>query len=177
MSSLKKYTLAFALFITLALNGSLSLYLHPLFGFNNGANLLLPIGMMLVALIDDINQKELWLAFGTGIVSDIFFFGIIGVYTVSLPCVCWLLQKGARFLPELFWARAIFTLIGTIFLNVYNWLFFNLTGIAKVSLGMLIKGLLPTLLWSAAFIILTYWIWNWLAIEFPFMVKQENYRS
>ena len=177
MSSLKKYTLAFALFITLALNGSLSLYLHPLYGFSSGANLLLPIGMMLVALIDDTNQKELWLAFGTGIVSDVFFFGIIGIYTVSLPCVCWFLQKEARFLPELFWARAVFTLIGTVFLNAYNWLFFNLTGIAKVSLGMLLKGLLPTFLWSAAFIILTYWIWNWLAIEFPFMVKQENYRS
>ena len=177
MSSLKKYTLAFALFITLALNGSLSLYLHPLYGFSSGANLLLPIGMMLVALIDDTNQKELWLAFGTGIVSDVFFFGIIGIYTVSLPCVCRFLQKVARFLPELFWARAVFTLIGTVFLNAYNWLFFNLTGIAKVSLGMLLKGLLPTFLWSAAFIILTYWIWNWLAIEFPFMVKQENYRS
>ena len=177
MSALKKYTLAFALFITLALNGSLSLYLHQLFGFNSGANLLLPIGMMLVALIDDINRRELWLAFGTGIVSDVFFFGAIGAYTVSLPCVCWLLQKAARFLPELFWTRAVFTLIGTIFLIVYNWLFFNLTGIIRVSLGMLVKGLLPTLLWSVVFIILTYWIWNWLAVKFPFMVKQENYRS
>ena len=60
---------------------------------------------MLIGLFDDTNENEIWLALGTGIIADIYFYGIIGIYTASLPLSCWAGRKIARFLPEIFWAR------------------------------------------------------------------------
>lgn len=175
MSSLRKFTLAFALFLALILNGSLSFYLHPF--FNIGINQLMPIGMMLIALFDDTNKKELWLALGAGIVSDVYFFGVLGIYSVCLPVICWMLQEIARFFPELFWVRLLAVLLGTVLINVYSWLILNLTGISSVSISSLLKSFLPTIGWSIIFVILSYKIWGKLSEAFPFMVKQENYHN
>lgn len=175
MNSLKKFTLAFALFLALILNGSLSLYLHPF--LNMGINQLMPIGMMLIALFDDTNKKELWLALGAGIISDIYFFGVLGIYSVCLPCVCWMLQEAARFLPELFWVRLIAVLAGAVLINTYNWLILNLSGISSVSLTSLVSSFLPTIGWSLIIVLISYKFWQMLSETFPFMVKQENYHN
>lgn len=175
MRSLRKFTLALWLFVALVLNGSLSMYLHPF--FNVGVNQLMPIGMMLIALFDDTNSKELWLAIGAGIISDIYFFGVLGLYSVCLPCVCWLLQKVARFFPEVFWVRLIAVLLGTILINSYNWLVLNLMGISNISVSALLGSFLPTIGWSLVFAVVTYKIWGSLADNFPFMVKLENYQN
>ncbi|MCX8721197.1 MULTISPECIES: rod shape-determining protein MreD [unclassified Lactobacillus] len=175
MRSLQKYTLALGLILALALNGSLSLYLHPF--FNLGANQLMPIGMMLIALFDDTNSYELWLAAGAGIVSDIYFYGVLGLYSVCLPCVCLLLQKSARFFPEVFWVRLIAVLLSTVLINSYNWLVLNLMGISNISVSALLGSFLPTIGWSFVFILITYRVWGMLANNFPFMVKLENYQN
>lgn len=176
MRSWRKFILAFALYVALVLDGSLALFLHQFMAYGDAACLIMPIGMMLIALFDDLNGKEIWLALGAGIVADIYFFGIIGAYAVILPVVTWLLQKSARFLPEVFWARSLAVLLGVILICVYNWLILNVVGIIAVSPKAMLFSLLPTLAWSFLFVILSYSIWGRLARNYPFMVNLDNYQ-
>ena len=87
MSTFRKWVLAIGLFIALVVDGVCALYLHQFMTYDNFAasSVILPISVMLIGLFDDTNDNEIWLALGAGIVADIYFYGIIGVYTVFLP--------------------------------------------------------------------------------------------
>lgn len=177
MKTLRKFTLVLALYVALAISGSLSFYLHQFFSFGKASNLLVPVSMMLIALFDDTNDKEIWLALGAGIVSDIYFFGIIGIYAIILPIVSWLLQKSARFLPEVFWARVLAVLIASVLTQGFTWLILNMTGLSSIGISKLVQSILPTLCWVFIFICATYKLWWNLALNYPFMVNLENYRQ
>ena len=177
MKTLRKFTLVLALYVALAVSGSLSFYLHQFFSFGKASNLLVPVSMMLIALFDDTNDKEIWLALGAGIVSDIYFFGIIGIYAIILPIVSWLLQKSARFLPEVFWARVLAVLIASVLTQGFTWLILNMTGLSSIGISKLVQSILPTLCWVFIFICATYKLWWNLALNYPFMVNLENYRQ
>ena len=177
MKTLRKFTLVLALYVALAVSGSLSFYLHQFFSFGKASNLLVPVSMMLIALFDDTNDKEIWLALGAGIVSDIYFFGIIGIYAIILPIVSWLLQKSARFLPEVFWARVLAVLIDSVLTQGFTWLILNMTGLSSIGISKLVQSILPTLCWVFIFICATYKLWWNLSLNYPFMVNLENYRQ
>ena len=177
MKTLRKFTLVLALYVALAVSGSLSFYLHQFFSFGKASNLLVPVSMMLIALFDDTNNKEIWLALGAGIVSDIYFFGIIGIYAIILPIVSWLLQKSARFLPEVFWARVLAVLIASVLTQGFTWLILNMTGLSSIGISKLVQSILPTLCWVFIFICATYKLWWNLSLNYPFMVNLENYRQ
>ena len=177
MKTLRKFTLVLALYVALAISGSLSFYLHQFFSFGKASNLLVPVSMMLIALFDDTNNKEIWLALGAGIVSDIYFFGIIGIYAIILPIVSWLLQKSARFLPEVFWARVLAVLIASVLTQGFTWLILNMTGLSSIGILKLVQSILPTLCWVFIFICATYKLWWNLSLNYPFMVNLENYRQ
>lgn len=177
MKTLRKFTLVLALYVALAISGSLSFYLHQFFSFGKASNLLVPVSMMLIALFDYTNNKEIWLALGAGIVSDIYFFGIIGIYAIILPIVSWLLQKSARFLPEVFWARVLAVLIASVLTQGFTWLILNMTGLSSIGILKLVQSILPTLCWVFIFICATYKLWWNLALNYPFMVNLENYRQ
>lgn len=95
MSIFRKWVLAIAMFVALIVDGICSFYLHQFMNYDSfgAASVILPISMMLIGLFDDTNDNEIWLAIGTGIVADIYFYGIIGIYTVFLPVSCWICQK------------------------------------------------------------------------------------
>ena len=177
MKTLRKFTLVLALYVALAISGSLSFYLHQFFSFGKASNLLVPVSMMLIALFDNTNDKEIWLALGAGIVSDIYFFGIIGIYAIILPIVSWLLQKSARFLPEVFWARVLAVLIASVLTQGFTWLILNMTGLSSIGIFKLVQSILPTLCWVFIFICATYKLWWNLSLNYPFMVNLENYRQ
>lgn len=177
MKTLRKFTLVLALYVALAISGSLSFYLHQFFSFGKASNLLVPVSMMLIALFDDTNNKEIWLALGAGIVSDIYFFGIIGIYAIILPIISWLLQKSARFLPEVFWARVLAVLIASVLTQGFTWLILNMTGLSSIGISKLVQSILPTLCWVFIFICATYKLWWNLSLNYPFMVNLENYRQ
>lgn len=178
MAILRKWALAIAMFVALIIDGICALYLHQFMTYGNFAatSVVLPISMMLIGLFDDTNDNEIWLALGSGIVADIYFYGIIGVYTVFLPVSCWLCQKAARFLPEVFWARLIVVLLGTTAFVVYSWLIFTMIGASSISLRALLMGLLANLGWSIVFFTCLYWIFGNLAQDYPFLVDLQAYR-
>lgn len=178
MSVFRKWVLAISLFVALVLEGVCSFYLHQFMTYGNyGAfSVILPISIMLIGLFDDTNENEIWLALGTGIIADIYFYGIIGIYTVFLPLSCWAGQKIARFLPEIFWARLIVVLIDTTAFIVYSWLVFKMIGFASISIHMLLMSLLVNLGWTILFFVLLYWIWGNLAQDYPFLIDLNTYR-
>lgn len=174
-----EWVLAIALFVALTIDGCLAFYLHQFLNINGiGASCtIMPIGIMLIGLFDDINKKEIWLAIGAGVVADISTLGIIGVYTVFLPLSCWACQKMARFLPEVFWSRFIVILIGVTLLDFYSWLILKMVGMISISGLQMLFSLLYNLVWSAVFFVLTYWIWARLATNYPFLVDLDAYRQ
>lgn len=179
MRILRKWALAIALFITIVLDSSLSYYLHQFLVFKSASascNLLL-IAVMLIALFDDLNFNEFWLALGAGVVADIVNLGFIGVYTVFLPAACWACQKIASFLPEVFWSRLIVVLLGTTLFEVYSWAILNLVGIISISSQSLIIDSLYNLVWTTIFFALTYWIWAKLARDYPFLIDLSAYQQ
>ncbi|RMC25095.1 MULTISPECIES: rod shape-determining protein MreD [unclassified Lactobacillus] len=177
MHVFKKFTLAFALYVALVTNASLSFFLHQFFANTGGSNLLMPIGIMLIALFDDTNKNEIWLSLCSGIIADLYYFGIIGIYTISLPIICWGLQRIARFLPEVFWVRILVVLLTVILLDSYTWMIINLVGISSISVTKLLTSIIPTLCWSLLFTIITYKLWDVLASNYPFMVNLDNYKQ
>lgn len=179
MRIFKKWVLAIALFVSLTVDGSLAHFLNPLLNFHNwGANSwLLPIGIMLIALFDDMNSAELWLSLAAGVVADLANLGIIGVYAVIFPVATWACQKLARFLPEVFWSRLVIVVIGLSLMNIYVWLILNTVGIISTSLNALLISLAYNVFWSVIFFILTYWIWGNLSEAYPFLVDLDAYRQ
>lgn len=179
MHILRQWILAIALFVALILDGSLSFYLHQFMtvGDYGAACWLMPIGVMLIGLFDDTNSKEIWLALGAGVVADIYSLGIIGVYTVFLPVICFVCQKIARFLPEMFWSRLIIVLLGVTLLDIYSWGILTMVGLIDVSAQAMLVSLGINLIWSLVFTALTYWIWGNLAQDYPFLVDLQAYRQ
>ena len=179
MRIFRQWILAIALFVALVLDGSFALYLHQFMNYGDygAATWLMPIGVMLIGLFDDTNPRELWLAFGAGLVADIYSLGIIGVYTVFLPAACWACQKVARFLPEIFWARLIVILLGVTALDIYSWVILSMVNLISVSMHVMLVSLAFNLGWSIVFTVLTYWIWGNLAQDYPFLVDMQAYRQ
>lgn len=179
MRIFREWVLAIALYVALVLDGTLSFHLHQFMHWGNygAACWLLPIGVMLIGLFDDTNYKEIWLALGAGVVADISTLGIIGVYTVFLPLSCWLCQKVARFLPEMFWSRLVIVLIGVSLLDAYCWGVLTMVGIVDASLHTLLLSIVINLIWSTVFFTLTYWIWGTLAQNYPFLIDLNAYRQ
>lgn len=178
MSIFRKWVLAIAMFVALIIDGICSFYLHQFMNYGSfgAASVILPISMMLIGLFDDTNENEIWLAIGTGIVADVYFYGIIGIYTVFLPVSCWLCQRIARFLPEFFGARLIVILLGTTVFIAYSWLIFKAVGFADASMHALLLSLLVNLGWSTLVFALLYWIWGNLARDYPFLIDLNAYR-
>ena len=179
MRIFREWVLAIALYVALVVDSSLAFYLHQFMNLGPyGASCwLMPIGIMLIGLFDDMNGREIWLALGAGVVADIYTTGIIGIYTVFLPLSCWACQKAARFLPEIFLSRLIVVLIGVTLLDVYDWVILNMVGVISVGTVNLLVSLLINLIWSAIFTCATYWIWAILATRYPFMVDLNAYRQ
>lgn len=179
MRIFRKWVLAIALYVALVLDTSLALYLHQFLTWNNiGASCwLMPIGVMLIGLFDDINSKEIWLALGAGIVADISTLGIIGVYTVFLPLSCWVCQRIARFLPESFWSRLLVVLLGLALLDLYSWAVLTAVGVISISVHRLLLSLAFNLGWSIIAFVLSYWIWGNLAQNYPFLIDLSSYRQ
>ena len=178
MSIFRKWVLAIAMFVALIVDGICSFYLHQFMNYGSfgAASVILPISMMLIGLFDDTNDNEIWLAIGIGIVADIYFYGIIGIYTVFFLVSCWICQKVARFLPEVFWARLIVILFGTTVFVAYDWLVFKAVGLADASVYTLLMSLLVNLGWSAVVFVLVYWIWGNLVQDYPFLIDLNAYR-
>lgn len=179
MRFVREWALAIALYLALVLDGALSFYLHQFLHIGSfaAATWFMPIGVMLIALFDDTNKREIWLALGAGIVADIFSAGIIGVYTVFLPLASYCCQRIARFLPETFWARLLVVLLGLSLLDAYSWGIFTLVNMTTASFHVMLMSLLFNLVWSLFFFILSYWIWGRLAQNYPFLIDLSAYEQ
>ena len=172
MAILRRWYVAIALFMALILDGVLAYNLQT-FIFHrsfSGSCWLTVVGITLIALCDDKNDANIWLCLGLGIIADLYYLGIIGIYTVAFPLICFFIEKSARFLPEVFWFRLLVCLVTYLCVSVF--LMLNLIGLIQLSFVSFTHSILPNLLWCLILAISTYWFWVKLAEDYPFLKKE-----
>lgn len=97
MAELRRWYVAIALFMALILDGVLAYNLQTFIfhrGFS-GSCWLTVVGITLIALCDDKNDANIWLCLGLGFIADLYYLGVIGIYTVAFPLICFLIQQSA----------------------------------------------------------------------------------
>lgn len=174
MAELRRWYVAIALFMALILDGVLAYNLQTFIfhrGFS-GSCWLTIIGITLISLCDDKNDADIWLCLGLGLIADLYYLGIIGIYTVAFPLICFFIQQSARFLPEVFWFRLLICLVTYLCVSAYVFLMFNMVGIIQLSFASFSRSILPNLLWCFILVLCTYWFWVKLAEEYPFLKKE-----
>ncbi|MGN1407886.1 rod shape-determining protein MreD [Lactobacillus sp.] len=178
MRIFKQWILAIALYVALTLDGVLSVYLQPILKYGNGkaSLMLLPLAVLVINFEDERNPKEFWLALGAGLVADLYFYGIIGIYIVVLPALSAFGRWYARVSPELFIVRLIGTFLASCGASLYIWLVFHILTWTNQSFQAAVPSVLYTGLWSVGITVLTYWIWSKLARSYPFLIDLDNYR-
>lgn len=174
MAELRRWYVAIALFMALILDGVLAYNLQT-FVFHrsfSGSFWLTIIGITLIALCDDKNDSNIWLSLGLGLIADLYYLGIIGIYTVAFPLVCFFIQQSARFLPEVFWFRLLICLVTYFCVSAYVFLMLNVAGLIQLSFASFLHSILPNLLWCLILVICTYCFWVKLAEDYPFLKKE-----
>ena len=174
MAVLRKWYVAIALFMALILDGVLAYNLQTLIFHRDfsGSCWLTVIGITLIALNDDKNDANIWLCLGLGFIADLYYLGIIGIYTVAFPLICFIIQQSARFLPEVFWFRLVICLVTYLGLSAYVFFMLNLSGMIQLPFTAFLHSILPNLLWCAILVLCTYWFWVKLVEEYPFLKKE-----
>lgn len=178
MRIFKQWVLAIALYLALVVEGALSVYLQPALTYQHGRAglLLLPIAVLIIAYEDERNEKEIWLALAAGVVADLYFWGIIGIYTFILPSLSAFGRWYARVFPELFVFRLLGNIVAITVSCLYTWLVFRLIGWTDLTLKAIGFSLLYTAGWTTGISLATYWLWAKLARSYPFLVDLDNYR-
>ena len=152
MAELRRWYVAIALFVALILDGVLAYNLQTFIfhrGFS-GSCWLTIIGITLISLCDDKNDADIWLCLGLGLIADLYYLGIIGIYTVAFPLIC---------------------LVTYLCVSAYVFLMFNMVGMIQLSFASFSRSILPNLLWCLILVLCTYWFWVKLAEEYPFLKK------
>lgn len=177
MRILRQWYVAIALLVAVLLDGIIAYRLQGfIFQGQFGASCWFSVvGISLIGLIDDRNVNNLWLCFGIGILADLYYYGFLGVYTVSFPLLCFLAQKSARILPEVFWTRLIATLVGYALMEIYLFIVFSIAGTISLPISSLLWSFLPG--WGMCLVIflITYRFWVKLVEKHPFLVIQHRY--
>lgn len=178
MRIFKQWVLAIALYLALVMEGTLSVYLQPALTYQHGRAgfLLLPIAVLIIAYEDERNEKEIWLALAAGVVADLYFWGIIGIYTFILPALSAFGRWYARVFPELFVFRLLGNIVAITVSCLYTWLVFRLIGWTDLTLKAISFSLLYTAGWTTGISLATYRLWAKLARSYPFLVDLDNYR-
>lgn len=175
MRILREWYVAIALLIALILDGIFAFQFQSLFvhGVHGASCWFTVVGIVLIGLCDDRNQNNLWLALGIGVIADMYYLGFLGIYTVAFPIICFLAQKVARFLPEIFWSRLLVALLAYILMNAYLFLAYSIAGTIRLPLSSLLLSILPSLGVCIVIFLITYKFWVWLVEKYPFL-KSEN---
>ncbi|MCT7764568.1 MAG: rod shape-determining protein MreD [Lactobacillus iners] len=175
MVQLKRWYIAIALFFTMVLDGVLSQTFTRFLGNMNVACWLSIILITLIALSDTHNMANVWLCLVVGLVYDIYYVGVIGIYIVAFPLLCYCVQKIAKYIPELFITRLLVCLLGYIGVYLYLLLVLNIIGIIDISLFAIIRQLVESLVMCGILYILSYNLLLKLIVKYPFLNKQIFY--
>ena len=175
MVQLKRWYIAIALFFTMVLDGVLSQTFTRFLGNMNVACWLSIILITLIALSDTHNMANVWLCLVVGLVYDIDYVGVIGIYIVAFPLLCYCVQKIAKYIPELFITRLLVCLLGYIGVYLYLLLVLNIIGIIDISLFAIIRQLVESLVMCIILYILSYNLLLKLIVKYPFLNKQIFY--
>lgn len=163
--------LPLVLLLAIVVSGTLSLYLAPLIHnrFIDAGLSLVEIGIVLLGLTDEDNNKLIYLMIGLGLIADWYYFGFIGVYAVLFPVTLFVAQKITRYLPESFFSYLLITILFLLSWQIYIFGLLNLFSLVNVSLKLFLINSVPaTLLIGIVLYFLTFGFWIWLIKKYPF---------
>ncbi|KRL63463.1 rod shape-determining protein MreD [Lactobacillus psittaci] len=177
MAELKRWSIGLALLFSLWLDGTLSHWLNNVLpsGFTGVNFWSIVVGICLIGLVDDLNNREIIIALVIGLLADLYYLGFVGPYTVGLPLLMFTSQKIARFIPEVFVVRLIIVPIFYLLFTLLFWLIMTTAGVINVDLRSVFLGLLYNFILALILTTLTYPLWVRLARDYPFGEKLDPY--
>lgn len=116
MQRVKKWVLPLLLLLCLILDGVLSKSISPLLGNNTFivSTQFYLIFQSLIAFYNGNNTYWLYVIVGMGLISDVFYSGIIGINTFLYAVVFYLGQINAKRFPDIKLARGFVTLLSSV---------------------------------------------------------------
>lgn len=178
MRIFKQWVLAIVLYLAMVVEGILSVYLHQFMFIGKSLQaslMILPVAVTVIGFEDERNTKEFWLALAFGVIADLYFYGIIGIYAVGLPFLSAFGRWFSRIFPELFIIRLIGVCIGTSIFSIYTWAILKILTWTAAGWKDALNSVLFTLIWTIITTILTYWLWALMARKYPFLSNSDNY--
>lgn len=171
-----RFLFPIGLFITFFLDGSLSkVFANQLFAYPYSMVSLLVLLWLVLAFFFEGNIKiPLYgFAIAVGILDDLFYSGVLGLFMVLFPLMVWLTKVLSKYFTENFFNTMVIFFIDVIAFEFLNYWAFLLIGQIHVStVNFILYTLAPTLALNLVYFVILYW-----PINFMFTKARATKRS
>lgn len=156
-----KYVFPIGLFVSLFLDGSLShVWASFFFGYPYSmASELVLLWLVLSYFFENgIDIPLIPFAVAAGIVADLYFSGILGLYMFLFPLIVALTKFLSRYFSSSFLSMIMIFFIDILVFELLNYWAYSLVGITQVGFGdFLVFTLAPTLALNLVYFVVLYW--------------------
>ncbi len=156
-----RFLFPIGLFITFFLDGSFSkVFANQFFSYPYSMVSQLVLLWLVLAYFFEGNIKiPLYgFAIAVGVLTDLFYSGIFGLFIVLYPLIVWLTKLLATFFNENFFNTLLIFFIDVCVFQLLNYWAFLLIGVVHVNMGnFLLDTLAPTLALNLVYFVLLYW--------------------
>ena len=155
-----KWFFPLIMFFLLFLDGAIYANMAGILIKNSSHTLPMLIALWLIYIVtyqlDEYLPIYLW-ALLAGLIYDVFYFGVIGGYTVGLPILIWVCQKLRLYLSESLLSVLMITILGLTSLQLFTYLAANIAGLAITTVPMFVlHTFTPTLALNVVLAVIMY---------------------
>lgn len=156
-----RFLFPIGLFIAFFLDGSLSkVFANQFFSFPYSMVSQLVLLWLVLAFFFEGNVKIPLYGFAVavGVLNDLFYSGIFGLFVVLYPLMVWLTKFLAKFFSENFFNTMMIFFIDVCAFQLLNYWAFLLIGVIHINVGsFLLYTLAPTLALNLVYFVILYW--------------------
>lgn len=156
-----RFLFPIGLFIAFFLDGSLSkVFARQLFSYPYSMVSLLALLWLVLAFFFEDNVKIPLYGFAivVGMLTDLFYSGILGLFIVTYPLTVWLTKILAKYFTENFFNTMVIFFIDVIVFEFLNYWAFLLIGVIHVNtIQFVLYTLAPTLVLNLVYFVILYW--------------------
>lgn len=156
-----RFLFPLGLFIAFFLDGSLTkVFANQFFSFPYSmVSQLVLLWLVLAYFFEGTVQIPLYgFAIAVGVLTDLYYSGIFGLFIVLYPLIVWLTKVLAKLFNETFFNTMMIFFIDVCVFELLNYWAFLIIGVVHVNLGsFLLYTLAPTLALNLVYFVLLYW--------------------
>ena len=156
-----RFLFPIGLFVALFLDGSLSKVWASLFfsyPYNMVSHLVLLWLVLAYFFEGNIKIPLTWFAVAVGVICDLYYSGVWGLFIVLYPLIVWLTKTLARYFSDTFLNMILIFFVDLVVFELLNYWAYYVIGITHASLGdFLVDTLAPTLTLNLVYFVLLYW--------------------